>query len=180
MNQTKILFLPSIENCEDTGEGYECLDFDECDPDTFLAKDEQAIADNLFQKRKKRNLLELNLFGDITVNTDKSPCKNPVHLCCKKNKVKVQPPPAPVRCGVHNQFGLKRGGVGVSFSYSNGKPVTSQEGEWPHTCLILKIDKGLKRENLLGGASLIAPKVIVTAAHIVRYEHLHSETKAFD
>ena len=177
MNQTKILFLPSIENCEDTGEGYECLDFDECDPDTFIAKKEQAIADNLFQKR---NLLELNLFGDITVNTDKSPCKNPVHLCCKKNKVKVQPPPAPVRCGVHNQFGLKRGGVGVSFSYSNGKPVTSQEGEWPHTCLILKIDKGLKRENLLGGASLIAPKVIVTAAHIVRYEHLHFKTKAFD
>ena len=38
-------------------------------------------------------------------------------------------PPAPEKytnCGVHNRAGLKRGGVSVSFTHSNGKPVTSQ------------------------------------------------------
>ena len=36
------------------------------------------------------------------------------------------PPEKYTNCGVHNRAGLKRGGVSVSFTHSNGKPVTSQ------------------------------------------------------
>ena len=120
------------------------------------------------------NLIDSNLFSGITVNTAKSPCKNPTQVCCKPienipGAFNRGNPLPPVKCGIHNQFGLKRGGVGVSYTHSNGKPVTSQEGEWPHTCLILKIENGGLQERLVGGASLIAPKVVVTAAHIIRY-----------
>ena len=85
----------------------------------------------------------------------------------------LNPPPPPegttkyLDCGKRNRHGLKRGGVSVAFTHANGKPVTSQEGEWPHTCLILKIEEDGVGERLVGGASLIAPKVIITAAHIV-------------
>jgi len=63
---------------------------------------------------------------------------------------------------------LKRGGVAVQYEPSTGKQITSQEGEWPHTCLILMIDNERLQETLVGGASLIAPKVAVTAAHIIK------------
>ena len=46
-------------------------------------------------------------------------------------------------------------------------PIDTKLGEWPHTCLILKIEEDGVGERLVGGASLIAPKVIITAAHIV-------------
>ena len=161
---------PNLTVCEDQP-GFKCTDFDLCDPNTFLAKPVDSVEDKIFQNI---NLIDSNLFGGITVNTAKSPCKNPTQVCCKPIETKMmkrgpmQPLP-PVKCGIHNQFGLKRGGVGVSYTYSNGKPVTSQEGEWPHTCLILKIENEGLQERLVGGASLIAPKVVVTAAHIIKY-----------
>ena len=156
---------PNLTVCEDQP-GFKCTDFDLCDPNTFLAKPVDSTEDMIFQNR---NLIDSNLFGGITVNTAKSPCKNPTQVCCKPIEKLPREPLAPVICGKHNQFGLKRGGVGVSYTHSNGKPVTSQEGEWPHTCLILKIENGGLQERLVGGASLIAPKVVVTAAHIIRY-----------
>ena len=57
-------------------------------------------------------------------------------------------------CGIHNENGITQNGV----TMANPK-VSSQEGEWPHACLIFH--KG----TFIGGASLIAPKVLVTAAH---------------
>ena len=59
-----------------------------------------------------------------------------------------------IECGLHNENGITQNGV----TLSNPK-VSSQEGEWPHACLIFH--KG----TFIGGASLIAPKVLVTAAH---------------
>jgi len=191
-------------DCESSGPGYECADFDTCNPKTFLAKKVTSTADLLFEEM---NLIEANPSGGLTINTAKSPCKSPTKVCCQPlaasgpttrgptsspKPVDVVPslepvvnpkpknmadtlddlfgtntdPPPPEKytnCGVHNRAGLKRGGVSVSFEHSNGKPVTSQEGEWPHTCLILESES----ERLVGGASLIAPKIVVTAAHII-------------
>ena len=59
-----------------------------------------------------------------------------------------------IECGLHNENGITQNGV----TLSNPK-ISSQEGEWPHACLISH--KG----TFIGGASLIAPKVLVTAAH---------------
>ena len=71
-------------------------------------------------------------------------------------------PDIPSTCGIHNPNGISNNGITVKI-----QGISSQEGEWPHTCLILKVDEqGLSKE-LVGGASLIAPKVIITAAHKV-------------
>ena len=39
-------------------------------------------------------------------------------------------------------------------------------GEWPHSCLLLDTSKN-KQGDFVGGATLIAPGVIITAAHKV-------------
>ena len=44
------------------------------------------------------------------------------------------------------------------------KDKSTQEGEWPYTCAIFKKNsKG--NDEFVGGATLIAPGVLVTAAH---------------
>ena len=71
----------------------------------------------------------------------------------------VGPVSAP-RCGVHTPEGL-------AFSKVSG--VQTQEGEWPHTCLLFRLDGGANfaTPEIFGGASLIAAGVLVTAAHKV-------------
>ena len=43
----------------------------------------------------------------------------------------------------------------------------SQEGEWPHACILFKSDGGDNLE-IFGGASLVAAGVLVTAANKVK------------
>ena len=95
-----------------------------------------------------------------------SPCKGPNKVCCQPND-KIPPKPSkPIECGKHNQRGLDRGGIPTRYKSTDPKkPVFSLEGEWPHACLVLKKEN----DEHLGGASLTAPKIVVTAAHIVRY-----------
>ena len=43
----------------------------------------------------------------------------------------------------------------------------TQFGEWPHVCMIMKKNTA-GSDAFLGGASLIAPGIVVTAAHKVK------------
>ena len=43
---------------------------------------------------------------------------------------------------------------------------STQHGEWPHACLILDTST-IKIGKFVGGASIIAPGVILTSAHKV-------------
>ena len=67
-------------DCESSGPGYECADFDTCNPKTFLAKKVTSTADLLFEEM---NLIEANPLGGLTINTAKSPCKSPTKVCCQ-------------------------------------------------------------------------------------------------
>ena len=67
-------------DCESSGPGYECADFDTCNPKTFLAKKVTSTADLLFEEM---NLIEANPSGGLTINTAKSPCKSPTKVCCQ-------------------------------------------------------------------------------------------------
>ena len=40
-------------------------------------------------------------------------------------------------------------------------PIDTKLGEWPHTCVLY--EKGTNK--VIGGASLIVPKAVITAAH---------------
>lgn len=59
-----------------------------------------------------------------------------------------------VQCGTHNQDGLAKDGVTAKV-----EGVSAQEGEWPHACIIYN------KEKIVGSASLVAPNVLVSAAH---------------
>ena len=66
-------------------------------------------------------------------------------------------------CGRRNQNGL---GLRIS-GYREGE---TQFGEWPHMCVVLKrgVINGQPANLYQSGASLIAPGVLLTAAHSVK------------
>ena len=71
------------------------------------------------------------------------------------------------KCGRHNSCGLINPSQNCSGS---SNPFETQFGEWPHMCAIMKSreieDK--TTQEFFAGASLIAPGVLLTAAHWVK------------
>merc|ERR1712038_644564 len=149
-----------FENCADYTEslGYECVPYYQCHNGTIIT-DGAGLIDIR------------NGFGSLTPEDSK--CPGFLDVCCKDPDFIPPPPPkikyAP-KCGRRNQNGL---GVRIQgFTESE-----SQFGEWPHMCAILH-EKPIEQEGGYGGepetvnlyqcgGSLIAPGVILTAAHCV-------------
>ena len=71
------------------------------------------------------------------------------------------------RCGRRNQ------GFTPRISDEEGKE-DATFAEWPHMCIVLRRVKisGVEQTYYVGGASLISPAVILTAAHILKYDIL--------
>ena len=148
-----------VDKCEDL-EGYECMDYTQCNPDKLVETcSNQPLID------LRTNFVSIPEYEDelgvTVVDIAKSPCKQPNQVCCQPGKATIKPPANEIKCGIHNPNGLNN----VKYVSSDPtKPVFSQFGEWPHACMVLKTDT----EEFLGGASLIALKIVITAAHIVR------------
>merc|ERR1711923_22556 len=154
-----------FENCADYTEslGYECVPYYECHNGTIIT-DGAGLIDIR------------NGFGSLAPEDSK--CPGFLDVCCKDPDFVPPPPPkikyAP-KCGRRNENGL---GVRIQ----GFKESESQFGEWPHMCAILH-EKPLEQEAASGynseqveeqtvnlyqcGGSLIAPGVILTAAHCV-------------
>merc|ERR1712119_185712 len=149
-----------FENCADYTEllGYECVPYYQCHNGTIIT-DGAGLIDIR------------NGFGALAPEDSK--CPGFLDVCCKDPDFTPPPPPkikyAP-QCGRRNQNGL--GARIQGFTESE-----SQFGEWPHMCAILH-EKPIEQEggysgepqtvNLYQcGGSLIAPGVILTAAHCV-------------
>merc|ERR1712165_508191 len=160
-----------FENCADYTEslGYECVPYYQCHNGTIIT-DGAGLIDIR------------NGFGSLTPEDSK--CPGFLDVCCKDPDFIPPPPPkikyAP-KCGRRNQNGL---GVRIQgFTESE-----SQFGEWPHMCAILH-EKPIEQEGGYGGepetvnlyqcgGSLIAPGVILTAAHCVdKFRQSPSELK---
>ena len=115
-------------------------------------------------------------------------CLGDDEICCSPNsRVKDPPPtrrPGPVRptttepptititnthtpkCGRHNS-----NGIGITIKNQKDGPRATQFAEWPHVCILYEVTyKGRDGEELkfLGGASLITPGIVITAAHKVQ------------
>merc|ERR1712095_96443 len=114
-----------------------------------------------------------NGFGALTPEDSK--CPGFLDVCCKDPDF-VPPPPPPIvkyqaKCGRRNFNGL--GARIQGFTESE-----SQFGEWPHMCAVLHAKPVEQEAGYSGGepetvnlyqcgGSLIAPGVILTAAHCV-------------
>merc|ERR1712079_392222 len=150
-----------FENCADytASQGFECVPYYQCSNGTIIT-DGAGLIDIR------------NGFGALTPEDSK--CPGFLDVCCKDPDF-IPPPPPPIvkyqpKCGRRNYNGL--GARIQGFTESE-----SQFGEWPHMCAVLHA-KPVEQEvgysgepetvNLYQcGGSLIAPGVILTAAHCV-------------
>merc|ERR1712112_244551 len=152
-------------NCGDYTDslGYECVPYYQCHNGTIIT-DGAGLIDIR------------NGFGVLTPEDSK--CPGFLDVCCKDPDF-VPPPPPKIKyqpqCGKRNQNGL---GVRIQGFVEE----ESQFGEWPHMCAVLheklvetEESDGYGGTNIVGetvnlyqcGGSLIAPGVILTAAHCV-------------
>merc|ERR1711936_1166765 len=150
-----------FENCADYTEllGYECVPYYQCHNGTIIT-DGAGLIDIR------------NGFGALAPEDSK--CPGFLDVCCKDPD--FIPPPIDItkvytpKCGRRNNNGL---GVRIQgFSESE-----SQFGEWPHMCAILHSTPLEEEAGYAGepetvnlyqcGGSLIAPGVVLTAAHCV-------------
>jgi kallikrein len=149
-----------FENCADytASQGYECVPYYQCNNGTIITD-----GGGLIDIR--------NGFGILSPEDSK--CPGFLDVCCKDPDF-VPPPPPPVvkhvpKCGQRHQNGL---GVRIQGFQEH----ESQFGEWPHMCAILSEEPVVEEPGYAGGepqtvnlyqcgGSLIAPGVILTAAH---------------
>merc|ERR1719429_396555 len=153
-----------FENCADytVSQGYECVPYYQCNNGTIITDGEGLIDIR-------------NGFGILSPEDSK--CPGFLDVCCKDPDFTPPPPPPVVKhvpkCGQRHQNGL---GVRIQ-GFKEGE---SQFGEWPHMCAILSEEQVVDEDpgyvggedpqvvNLYQcGGSLIAPNVLLTAAHCV-------------
>merc|ERR1712088_1140228 len=161
----------TFENCADytEGFGYMCVPYYQCSNGTIIT-DGAGLIDIR------------NGFGALTPEDSK--CPGFLDVCCK-NPDFIPPPPPKVKynpkCGRRNTNGL--GARIQGFTESE-----SQFGEWPHMCAVLHAKPVDQAPGYTGepetvnlyqcGGSLIAPGVVLTAAHCVdKFRQNPSEPK---
>jgi len=142
------------ETCAEYTEqfGYECVPYYQCQNGTIITDGE--------------GLIDIRGgFGSLTPEDSK--CPGFLEVCCKDPDFVPPPPPKIVykpRCGRRNVHGI---GARIQ-GFKDGQ---TQFAEFPHMCAVLHdtLDKEGKPVNLYKcGGSLIAPGVVLTAAHCFR------------
>merc|ERR1712193_99570 len=148
-----------FENCADytATQGYECVPYYQCHNGTIITD-----GGGLIDIR--------NGFGILSPEDSK--CPGFLDVCCLDPDF-IPPPPPPIvkhvpKCGQRYENGL-----GVRIQGFN--EYESQFGEWPHMCAVLAEEPVAQDPGFAGepqtvnlyqcGGSLIAPGVILTAAH---------------
>merc|ERR1712018_846350 len=148
-----------FENCADytASQGYECVPYYQCHNGSIITD-----GGGLIDIR--------NGFGILS--PEESKCPGFLDVCCRDPDF-VPPPPPPIvkhvpKCGQRHENGL-----GVRIQGFN--EYESQFGEWPHMCAVLAEEPVAQDPGYAGepqtvnlyqcGGSLIAPGVILTAAH---------------
>jgi len=141
----------AFQNCSEYTAtlGYMCVPYYQCDKGTIITD-----GGGLLDVRGG--------FGNLSPENSK--CPGFLDVCCKDPDFAAPPPTRLAhvpKCG-------RRNGAGVGARIQGFKENESQFGEWPHMCAVLheKLLAGQEPTNLYKcGGSLIAPGVVLTAAH---------------
>ena len=152
--------------CDRNPGGYECHPLPDCDLDRDILEDDGDHEVIEPEEPTEDNSLDIRQ-ASFLLNHEFSKCNKDLHVCCipKEKIFKTPVPAAPnnttLRCGTHNPNGLD-----IKVTKPSDREFATQFGEWPHTCLLYKLNS-LDNYEFVGGASLIAPGVVLTAAHKV-------------
>ena len=154
INKAVVEVNTDFKNCAEYTEslGYECVPYYQCSNGSIITDGEGLIDVR-------------GGFGNL--NPTDSKCPGFLDVCCKDPNFIPPPPPRIIyqpKCGRRNDAG-----VGARIQgFTEGE---SQFGEWPHMCAVLHDKLSLTGEstNLYKcGGSLIAPGVLITAAHCIK------------
>ena len=146
------------ETCKDHP-GKECLPLNKCELGSTILKNSDSSS--LLDIDKENGIVGLDANANL--------CEIDNNVCCTRKETPAPPTmtkdkPYQPKCGQHRPkgFGLR------IFNPLEGKEAT-HFGEWPHACIIYQKTPG-KRDDakFLGGASLIAPGIVITATHKIR------------
>ena len=103
----------------------------------------------------------------MLINNEISLCDVDIKVCCKPlpdNTEPVLTSRTPKKCGIHNKEGIANGAFDVFAK--NPEKFTTRFGEWPHHCIVFD------SKTYRAGATMIAPGIILTAAHKIWYVFL--------
>jgi hypothetical protein len=139
--------------------GKECLPVHKCD-----------LNSTILSSSDPSSLINITENGIVDLDAQANLCNVDNLVCCSRKMMDVgQVPvrgkpkkkPYPHKCGQRHASGHS---LRISHPL-NGKEAT-QFGEWPHACILYKkISEKQGSLEFLGGASLIAPGIAVTATH---------------
>ena len=152
------------KECSDyAGEGYACTPCHRC-------LDGKIISDETSEDGGGGGFEITRRANKCVIFPEGSKCPGANEVCCK-NPSEATPPPQIAytpKCGQRNIGGLQ---VTIR-GFTNRE---AQIGEWPHMCAIMMANdpevvgprSSSRYPTVVGGASLIAPGIVVTAAHKV-------------
>jgi len=158
VNKRAVVEVDTIfENCYEYTEefGYECVPFYQCENGTIITDGAGLLDPRMVQIEN----------GYASLAPELSKCPGATEVCCKDPDFTITPPglqnpklhpPYIPQCGRRNIKGLGANIHGFTES-------ESQFGEWPHMCAVLQSPD----DSYKCGGSLIAPGVVLTAAHCV-------------
>ena len=150
------------EKCSDSP-GYQCLPLTKCN-----------LEHPVFQAPSEREILDIQPGGFLHIDHETSLCLGDDEICCSPSRrksdettnviggIKNQNTPYHPKCGQHNTDG-----IGIKISNPQDGYFSTQFGEWPHVCMLIMRKNTTGNDAFLGGASLITPGIVVTAAHKV-------------
>merc|ERR1712176_952365 len=125
------------------------MHLDQCDPNTLATVDSNSVAVKQENEQSMENDEILDtLFGETTqlvtqwksgiaINSNLVPCIHPQLVCCKPSQQGNTAIPEAIEnwpiieCGIHNENGISQKDVTQRIG-----GISSQEGEWPHACII--------------------------------------------
>lgn len=149
---------PNAKSC--TKNGFSCQQLFNCDIDKKILSAASSDKEKVVTTPRRDDVT-------LAINNEISLCPRDNQVCCQDDgefgpertgPTKLPRPPYNPKCGQHHKLGL----FSTNQSPTDGVNAT-QFGEWPFACLLYK--KEDSKEIYIGGATLLTPGVLVTAAH---------------
>ena len=135
--------------------GKECLPVHKCDLDsTILSSSDPS------------SLINITENGIVDLDAQANLCNVDNMVCCTRKNMQVSMHMGNPRKPYQHKCGQRHAQNFLRISNPLNGTEATQFGEWPHACILYRKKSGPQFSlEFLGGASLIAPGIVVTTTH---------------